>query len=118
MGQFLSNLASLFHHRGEFAKAMPLFRRALLILDTSIGRDHPASNHVRSKLARLLWDSGFPRQAYTVGNAALVAHAKALGKKHDWTIASARITATALETLGRAKEARALRKRYGIRKIK
>jgi hypothetical protein len=45
---------------------------------------------------------------------ALVAHEKALGTDHFWTKASAGSKANALEALGRADEAAALREKYGL----
>jgi hypothetical protein len=44
----------------------------------------------------------------------LAAHDKHLGRDHAWTKASARVTADALDALGRAEEAKALRERYGV----
>jgi hypothetical protein len=37
-----------------------------------------------------------------------------LGRDHAWTKGSARVTADALDALGRAEEAKALREKYGI----
>jgi hypothetical protein len=45
---------------------------------------------------------------------ALTAHDKTLGRDHDLTKESARITADALHALGRTEEAKALRERYGV----
>jgi hypothetical protein len=38
----------------------------------------------------------------------------ALGRDHPWTKDSARVTADALDALGRSEEAKALRGRYGL----
>ena len=46
---------------------------------------------------------------------AVAAHDKALGRDHAWTKESARVTADALDALGRTEEAKALRERYGSR---
>ena len=37
-----------------------------------------------------------------------------LGRDHTWTKVSARVTADALDALGRTEEAKALRERYGV----
>jgi hypothetical protein len=49
-----------------------------------------------------------------LGQTALAAHENALGSDHVWTTDSARVTADALDVLGRADEATALRTRYGL----
>jgi hypothetical protein len=58
--------------------------------------------------------SGNPGEALSFGEAALAAHEKLLGQAHPWTKNSASITADALDALGRADEAAALRARYGL----
>jgi hypothetical protein len=45
---------------------------------------------------------------------ALATHERLNGPNHTWTKDSARITADALDALGRADEAAALREKYGI----
>jgi len=50
----------------------------------------------------------------TLGETALGAHDKALGQDHAWTRHSARVTADALDALGRTEEAKELRERYGV----
>jgi hypothetical protein len=48
-----------------------------------------------------------------LGETALAAHDKALGSNHTWTKYSARVTADALDALGRTEEAKVLTKKYG-----
>jgi hypothetical protein len=57
---------------------------------------------------------GAPSEALAMSEAALAAHDKALGAAHPWTKGSARVKARALDALGRADEATALRARYGL----
>jgi hypothetical protein len=45
---------------------------------------------------------------------AVAAHDKALGRDHAWTKESARVTADALDALGRTEDAKALREQYGV----
>jgi hypothetical protein len=56
---------------------------------------------------------GHPTEALPLSETALAAHEKALGRDHAWTKDSARVTADALDALGRTEEAQALRERYG-----
>ena len=57
---------------------------------------------------------GHSTEALSLGDTALAAHHKVLGRDHTWTKDSARVTAEALDALGRAEEAKALRERYGV----
>ena len=45
---------------------------------------------------------GVPIEALALSETALVAHDKVLGRDHAWTKDSARVTADALDALGRA----------------
>ena len=76
--------------------------------------EHPNTNRGRRNFATLLLASGDAGEALALGEAALVVHDKVLGKDHPWTKDSARVTADALDALGRGGEAAALRRRYGI----
>jgi hypothetical protein len=49
-----------------------------------------------------------------LAEAALAIHARDNGPNHPWTRDSARVTADAIDALGRADEAAAVRARYGI----
>ena len=69
-----------------------------------------------SNLGRLLLATGKPGEALALGEAALAAHEKLLGQEHPMTKSSARVTADALDALGRAGEAAALRARHGLAK--
>ena len=55
-----------------------------------------------------------PTEAVGLSAAALAAHDNALGRDHAWTKDSARVTADALDALGRTEEAKTLRERYGL----
>jgi tetratricopeptide (TPR) repeat protein len=110
----LNNLALLLKAQGDFAGARPLLERALAIHEKALGPANRNTNRTRSNLARLLLMSGQPTEALTLGQAAVAAHDKALGRDHAWTKDSARITADALDALGRTEEAKVLRERYGV----
>jgi len=49
-----------------------------------------------------------------LGETAFAAHDITLGRDHDWTKDSARVTADALDAIGRTEEAKGLRERYGV----
>jgi hypothetical protein len=80
----------------------------------ALGSEHPKTNRGRHNFARLLLDSGNPGEALSLSEAALAAHEKVLGQDHPWTKGSASVTADALDALGRADEAAALRASYGL----
>jgi hypothetical protein len=86
----------------------------LVIFEKALGPEHPNTNRARHNLARLLLAAGNATKAFCVGETALAAHEKILGRYHDWSKDSARVTAEALTELGRVEEAVALRTRHGI----
>ena len=94
--------------------ARPLYERALAIREKALGPEHPDTNRVRCNLSRVLLLIGSPAEALALGETALAAHDKVLGPDHAWTKDSARVTADALDALGRTEEAKALRERYGV----
>jgi hypothetical protein len=99
---------------GDFAAAEPLFTRAIGMFEKTLGSDHPNTNRVRCNLACLLLTTGRPAEALALAQTALAAHEKAMRADHPWTLNSARVTAEALDALGRSEEAAALRERYGL----
>jgi tetratricopeptide (TPR) repeat protein len=112
----LHNFALLLRAQGDFTEARPLFERALAICERTRGAEHPETNIVRCNLSRLLLRIGRPTEALSLGETALTAFDKVLGRNHPSTKGEgARVTADALDALGRAEEAKALRERYGIR---
>jgi hypothetical protein len=58
--------------------------------------------------------SGRASEGLTIAQCALATHEVAPGLNHAWTKDSARVTADALDALGRAEEAKALREQYGL----
>src|SRR5262249_42153936 len=98
----------------DLAGARPLFERALAVREKKAGPEDPAANRPRYHLARLLLVSGHANEAITLGETALAAHEKVLGRNHAWTVDSARVTTDAMGAVGRTEEAKALRERYGV----
>jgi hypothetical protein len=52
--------------------------------------------------------------ALAASEIALAFNEKTIGSDHTWATDSARVTADALDALGRSDEAKALRERYGL----
>jgi tetratricopeptide (TPR) repeat protein len=110
----LNNLANLLREQGDLAEARPLYERALVIYEKVLGPEHPDTNRARRNFAIVLLASSGAGEALAHGKVALAAHDKALGPNHPWTKDSARVTADALDRLGRGAEAEELRARYGL----
>ena len=98
---------------GQPAEATPLLERAITINEKLLGADKAGTQRAKSSYARLLLDTGQAADAYAAAATALAIHAAAIGPHHSWTN-SARVTADALDALGRADEAAVLREKYGI----
>jgi tetratricopeptide (TPR) repeat protein len=113
-GMSLNNLASVLQQQGDLEGARPLYGRALAIWEKAHSPKHPNANRARCHLAGVLLAKRQPTEALALGETALANHQKALGPDHVWTKDSARVTADALDALGRAEEAKALRERYGV----
>src|SRR5262249_5219407 len=106
---------TLLRDQGDLAAARPLSERALAGFQKAVGPEHPNTNRVRYNLSRLLLLISTPTEALPVSETALASLDKALGPDHPWTKDSARVTADALDALGCADEAKALRERYGLK---
>ena len=110
----LNNFARVLNSSGHAKEAEPVFQRAIAIGKKALGADHPFTHRYCSNCARLLIDTERPNEALMMAEAALEVHAATNGPNHHWTRDSARVTADALDALGRTEEAKALRERYGI----
>jgi hypothetical protein len=97
---------------GEFPASRSLFERAFAIYKKTL--THPSTDRARYLFARLLLAQGNAVEALHDGEAALAGLEGAHGKNGPWTKEAARITADALDAMGRAEEAAALRARYRI----
>jgi len=127
----LNSLASVLKAQGDFAGARPLYERALAIREKTLGPEHYDTAESLNDLAVLLSNEGdfagarlLLKRALAIGashvkrsplgETAFAAHDITLGRDHDWTKDSARVTADALDALGRTEEAKGLRERYGV----
>jgi tetratricopeptide (TPR) repeat protein len=110
----LNNLGRLLFEAGEPSQSAPLLQRAIAIGEKILGAEHPSAQYYKCGFARLLLDTGRAAEAHDLAAAALAIHAATNGPNHNWTKGSARVTADALDALGRAAEAVMLRKHFGI----
>jgi hypothetical protein len=100
--------------QGDPQAARPLLERAIATFDKTFGPSHPEANEARRNVVKLLIAERRLGEACELGKMILGAQETALGQSHRWTKRSARVTADALDALGRAAEAKELRERYGI----
>jgi len=110
----LNDVAYILHAQGDLDSARQYYDRALLICETEFGPGHQNTSVTRTNLARLVLAQGAASEALGLAEAALSAHDKVLVAGHTWIKDSADATAAALDALGRADEAAALRARYGL----
>jgi tetratricopeptide (TPR) repeat protein len=110
----LSSLGLLLADLGETDEAERLLRRAIAIGEKTLGAEHPLTQLYLSRYARLLLMTERAADALRLGEPALATHARVNGPSHPWTKDSARVAADALDALGRADEAKALRVKYSI----
>ncbi len=110
----LNNLALVMQRQNDLGSARPLLERALAILAGALGPDHLFTHRVRRNLAEVRMAEGFPADALEPAKTALAAYEKACGRDHPSTKDSARTVAAALEALGDAAEAEAVRTGYGV----
>jgi tetratricopeptide (TPR) repeat protein len=109
----MSNLARLLRDSGDANEAEPLFCEAIAISEKAFGRHHPQTQRYATQYARLLLETGRTAEGLTMAQSALATH-EAASTNYRWTKDSARVTADALDALGHAEDAKALRERYGI----
>ena len=77
MATSLNNLAFLYWSQGKYAKAEPLYRRALAIREKALGPDHPDLAQSLENYAALLRQTGRSAEATE-----MEARAKAIRAKH------------------------------------
>jgi hypothetical protein len=100
----------------DLPRAISLFRQIRDSFERVLGPRHPATAAVRSDLAALLLAAGQPVEALAVAESALAVFESRDGPYvNDIDVDSARVSADALDALGRTDEAKALRERYGLR---
>ena len=78
----LNNLAGLYHAQGQYAKAEPLYQRALAILEKALGPEHPDVATSLNNLAGSTTPKASTRRPSRSIERALAIKEKALGPEH------------------------------------
>ncbi len=78
----LNNLAELYREQGKYAKAEPLYVRALAILERHVGAEHPETARILGNLAVLYKMQGKYAQAEPLYVRALAIREQQLGAEH------------------------------------
>jgi len=81
----LNNLALLYDNQGLYAKAEPLYQRALAIYEKALGPEHPDTATSLNNLAGLYASQGLYAKAEPLYQRALAIDEKALGPEHPDT---------------------------------
>jgi CHAT domain-containing protein/tetratricopeptide (TPR) repeat protein len=79
---FMNNLAGLYRDIGAYAKALPLLRRSLEIIESRRGKDHPDVANSLNHLAGLYKDMGQYAKAEPLFRRSLAIWEAKLGKDH------------------------------------
>ena len=78
----LNNLAGLYKAQGDYIRALPLYKRALAILEKTLGPEHPSVATALNNLAELYRAQGDYARALSLFERALAIREKALGPEH------------------------------------
>jgi len=82
VGLALSNLATVYQDKGEYARAEPLYQRALAIREKTLGREHSEVAATLNNLATLYLNEGEYEKAEPLYRRALAIREKALSLEH------------------------------------
>ncbi|HSF23784.1 MAG TPA: CHAT domain-containing protein, partial [Blastocatellia bacterium] len=81
-GTDVNNLAGIYYARGDYAKAEPLYQRALAIYEKALGPNHMLVATALNNLATVYKDKGDYAKAEPLFQRVLVINEKALGPDH------------------------------------
>ena len=101
----LDSLAGLYRAQGKYARAEPLFKRALAIYENALGPEHPIVATDLNNLAALYQTQGKYADAEPFHKRALAIWEKALGPDHPYVAQSLEIYAVLLRNMNREDEA-------------
>ena len=103
----LNNLAALYETQGQYAKAEPLYQRALAIREKALGPEHPDVAASLNNLAVLYHAQGQYAKAEPLYQRALAIREKALGPEHPDVATSLNNLAVLYRRPGPVREGRA-----------
>ena len=78
----------VYDSQGSYDKAMELYRQALAIYKTSLGKDHPTVATTWNNMGTVHYKQGKYRQALELYRQALPVRQKSLGPNHPYTLAT------------------------------
>ncbi len=104
----LSSLAALHQAQGKYAEAEPIFKRALVIFEKTLGSEHPLVAANLNNLAALYHAQGKYAEAEPLCKQALAIVEKALGPEHPHVATNLENYAALLRKTGRGEEAEKL----------
>lgn len=104
----LNDLGLLLENRREYARAEPLYRRALAIQETALGAAHPEVGTTLNNLGSAVGGAGRLKEAEPLLRRALGVLEEALGERHSRVAACAANLAGLLAALDRPADSRAL----------
>lgn len=108
VGKSYHELATVYRHKGDFATADSLYRKALTIKKSLPDIDDVELAHTLNHYARLLYQRGDLAGSVPVYEEALAKREYALGREHPETVASMAGLAAALSELGQYDRAESL----------
>jgi len=111
MASLLNNMGNYYHGRASYAEAEPLYRRALLIKEEQLGREHPDVATSLNNLALLLDAQGKFGEAEPLYRRALLIKEEQLGGEHPSVATSLNNLALLLDAQGKFGEAEPLYRR-------
>jgi Tfp pilus assembly protein PilF len=112
----LNNLGGLLDSQGDLAGARQYYERALAIRERTLGPEHPDTATILNNLGFLMNGQNDLAGALSCYERALGILEKTLGAAHPTTKITAGNRAIVLEAQGHRKEAKALRRKFGIAK--
>jgi CHAT domain-containing protein len=103
--RILNNIALLHAAMGQYARALPLYQRALAILEQAYGWEHPATGVGLNNLGSLYEKTGQYQQALPLFQRALAISEKAEGPLHPSTARNLNNLAFVYEAMGQPEQA-------------
>ena len=87
VAEVATNLAIIYNQRGEGARALPLYQRALHIWEATYGPHHPDVAHVLTDIAVILLEAGHDAEGRNLLRRAMDIQLVVLGPDHPDVVA-------------------------------